>query len=163
MKNRIETPNPSATRTSGSIYSSRILVRLVCYLCLVALVILSLWIAITFHSFVSDPMIALQNANLFLTVRVDGREANTLPLPPNAPVSLAISDLLQSRSGKWRRSYISYAPRIYITSESFNINIQPNKLIINLASEDGTWSQVETEITIDQFTVVEKVASEHMK
>ena len=118
---------------------------------------------VTFLSRVADPNIAFGNENLTLTLATNRYHSRTIPISSDSPFSRKAHEVFDYYHGKWQRSYASYAPVIYVSSDSFNINFQPSRVIVNFANLSGSWTQVETEITTEEYFELERIAFEVVK
>jgi hypothetical protein len=109
---------------------------------------------------VSDPMLDFNRGEFRATVYTEGHPSETLPLPVGSPLLAKIDEIIKNRKGEWKRSYNSFAPVIFVESEDCKINVQPSRIIVNYRASSGEWSQVITNIDRNQYSQVEKVASD---
>jgi hypothetical protein len=116
-------------------------------------------IALTFISWVilsgsildaKDPMVDYSHEITF-TVYDQGKPIKTGTLTVVSPILKDIKDTVKSRSGKWERSYASYAPGLHFSGNGFTMVLQEKKMIINYTDSTGAPVQVVTELPTDIY------------
>ncbi|WP_020467671.1 hypothetical protein [Singulisphaera acidiphila] len=100
-----------------------------------------------------DPQISLKNARLEATFSRPGQPARKGSLSANSSGAAAINSLLDKHRGRWKRSWITYAPAVVVNSDDFILNIHRNLLILNYRKKNSsdTFTQVVSELTEKEF------------
>jgi hypothetical protein len=75
-----------------------------------------------------------------------GKITRSGSLAADSPVKTKLNKLIGDETVKWRKSYITFAPRIVIKAEKFSITLQQSKIIVNYEDGNEKWTQVTREL-----------------
>ena len=78
-----------------------------------------------------DPRISVKKGPLNVTVYTDGEPKEAGSLKKGSAGLDAIHLLLEQKKGHWKRSFITYAPNLYLKNEDFNVNFCDDVVIVN--------------------------------
>ncbi len=110
----------------------------------------------------TDPVVDLGEKGLTLVIYSGGRPSKSLSVPPDCPLLAKMNSLLIEKRGKWKISFVSFAPIILLRGEKFSINCQRNRLIVNFENQPGQTLrlQVVTDLTPEEFSLIQTAAEE---
>ena len=109
----------------------------------------------------TDPVVDLSEKALILTLYKGGRPSEEVTVSPDSAIVARINSLLLEKRGKWKRSFVSFAPRIILRSEKFSINCQRNRIIINFENSAEQPVQVVTSLTTKEYSEIENATAKH--
>jgi hypothetical protein len=105
---------------------------------------------------VSDPVIDLSSKPCSLVVYTNGAPSMTVALAPDSSLGLLVDKVLISKRNTWKRSLVSFAPVILVRSEAFSVDFQESRVVVNFKDDSGSWSQVVSDLTNDEWVELEK-------
>jgi hypothetical protein len=94
--------------------------------------------------------------NLHFDVYDAGKIVRSGDLPADSPARVKLKKLLEDDTVKWKKSYVTFAPRILIKGQKFSITLQPSRIIVNYDNGDGKWIQVTRELPNDFLAGIQK-------
>ena len=68
-------------------------------------------------------------------------------LMPTSYEYTVMKELVLSCKGSWERNFITYAPQILVSCDSYNINLLPDQIVINYTTPSGKFRQIVTKPT----------------
>ncbi len=123
-------------------------VRMTClFALLVALCMGGIWCS---HMSSQDPNIDL-TSGVHFAVYEAGKVVHSGERSANSTFVQELARLLRSRSGKWERSRVTYAPGIVLRGRTFSITIQQKRVIVNYSDENDIWHQVVSAMSTTAF------------
>ena len=105
-----------------------------------------------------DPVVDLSEKALTLTVYKGGRPGKEVPVASDSVIVARINSLLLKKRGKWKRSFVTFAPVIIIRGEKISINCQRDRIIINFENSAGQTVQVVTSLATEEYSQIENAA-----
>lgn len=96
------------------------------------------------------PKVAPKGARLEVLIYDQGNPARRGVLPAGSDGAAALDSLLEKKRGRWKSSWVTYAPVVYIKSDDFTINISGNLMIVNCGDRRGRPVQVTAHLTAEE-------------
>ncbi len=99
----------------------------------------------------NDPHISIRDVSLDAIVYVNGRPDRSATLPPNSRYVEIIEKLLVKKKGSWKRSFVSYAPSVYVRKDDFSINMTKTFIVVNYKDQYNRFVQVIASVNVDEY------------
>jgi hypothetical protein len=105
------------------------------------------------------PLIDLASPGCSLVCYVNGFPSRTVHLEPDSTVISLVDTILKNKERVWRPSLYSYAPVILLRGETYSVNFQKSRVVVNFRDTSGHWRQAVSELTSQEIIDLEKAAA----